>query len=145
MTPNPQQTASLLSSMLFGYLDATVWKAYKAPQLPLSELPPLCDSDHSKHLVRAAFPHLDPFAEEGSMAKNKASRKQKRSRRPLFFAVLKVFRKQVATVTLLLLDNFATLLSPYGLKQLLEYMGNGGKGATVKPWVWIASVRMSIP
>ncbi|KAG5644695.1 hypothetical protein DXG03_007918 [Asterophora parasitica] len=136
MPPNPEQTASWLSLLLFGFLDATIWKAYRAPHLPLSDLPPLADSDHSKNLVRAAFPHLDPHSEE---SKN-TSKAHRRPRRHIFLAVATVFKREIIVVTLLLLlNNAATLLSPYGLKQLLEYLGNRNS-ATVKPWVWIASL-----
>lgn len=133
MPPTPQQTASPLSLLLFGFLDATVWKAYRVPHLPLADLPPLADSDHGKNLVRTAFPILDPYLDGFARP----------HRRSIFWAVLYVFKKEVGIIILLLLaNNLATLLSPYGLKKLLEYMGNGGEGATVKPWVWIASVRL---
>ncbi|KAF8956143.1 P-loop containing nucleoside triphosphate hydrolase protein [Flammula alnicola] len=138
---NPSQTASWASLLLFGFLDSIVWKAYKMPNLPLTDLPPLADSDHSKYLVRAAFPHLDPHAEHDVVTKSRRSAKPKKPPRHIFFALAQVFRKDIITVTfLLLLNNAATLLSPYGLKKLLEYLGNGGEGATVKPWVWIASL-----
>ncbi|KAF8068839.1 P-loop containing nucleoside triphosphate hydrolase protein [Lyophyllum atratum] len=141
MPPNPEQTASWSSLLLFGFLDSTVWKAYKTPHLPLTDLPPLADSDHCKNLVRAAFPHLDPYAEDASNAKGNRPRRQRKPPRHIFLAVASVFRKDIITVIiLLLLNNVATLLSPYGLKQLLEYMENRGEGATVRPWVWIASL-----
>ncbi|GLB42122.1 putative P-loop containing nucleoside triphosphate hydrolase protein [Lyophyllum shimeji] len=144
MPPNPAQTASWLSLLLFQFLDTTVWKAYKIPHLPLTDLPPLADSDHSKNLVRAAFPHLDPYAEEDAEAKSVGTRKLGKPARNFFLAVLTVFRKDVITLTVLLvLFSITTLLSPYGLKQLLEYLGNGGEGATVKPWVWIASLFLA--
>jgi hypothetical protein len=141
MPANPSQTASWMSLLLFGYLDSIVWKAYKMPNIPLTDLPPLADSDHSKYLVRAAFPHLDPHAEHDVETKSRRSTKQKKRPRHIFFALVQVFRKDIITITfLLLLNNAATLLSPYGLKKLLEYLENGGKGATVRPWVWIASL-----
>lgn len=146
MPPNPAQTASWFSLLLFGYLDSIVWRAYKKPNLPLSDLPPLADSDHCKNLARAAFPHLDPHAEHDYLNKSRRPTRQKRPPGRIFFALLRVFRKDVITVTiLLLLNNVATLLSPYGLKKLLEYLGNNGEGATVKPWAWIASVFLSLP
>lgn len=145
MPPSPAQTASPLSLLLFSFLDATVWKAYGVPHLPLAQLPPLADSDHSKHLARVAFPHLDPYHGLGSPASNDgAAQPPKRllRRRSIVWAVILVFRKEVVIILLLLfLNTVATLLSPYGLKKLLEYMDNRGDGQTVKPWVWIASVR----
>lgn len=146
MPPSPVQTASPLSLLLFSFLDATVWKAYWVPHLPLAQLPPLADSDHSKHLVRAAFPHLDPYHGLDSVpaSKDDVAQPPKRSlrHRSVLWAVILVFRKEVLIILLLLfLNTVATLLSPYGLKKLLDYLDNGGEGQTVKPWVWIASVR----
>ncbi|KAG6830884.1 hypothetical protein H0H87_006879 [Tephrocybe sp. NHM501043] len=141
MAPNPSQTASYLSLTLFSYLDPTIWFAYKVPHLPITDLPPLADSDHSKNLVRVAFPHLDPFSEVNvGDGKGKRTR-TKKPPRSLFRAVITVFRKDLISVTFLLMGyNLASLLSPYGLKKLLEYLQSEGEGATVKPWVWIASL-----
>lgn len=142
MPPNPWQTASWLSLALFGYLDPTVWLAYKVPHLPLTDLPPLADSDHAKNLVRNAFPHLDPFSEVNVKGVVDTTPRQEKKARPLFRAILAVFHKEVISVTILLLAyNAASLLSPYGLKKLLEYLENR-EGAIVRPWVWIASVRL---
>ncbi|KAG6888553.1 hypothetical protein C0995_007425 [Termitomyces sp. Mi166 len=140
MPPNPSQTASWLSLTLFGYLDPAVWLAYKVPHLPLTDLPPLADSDHAKNLVRAAFPHLDPFSEVNIGGGTGTTPRQEKKARPIFRAILTVFRKDVISVTLLLLAyNAASLLSPYGLKKLLEYL-ESREEATVRPWVWIASL-----
>ncbi|KAG5725322.1 ATP-binding cassette transporter abc4, partial [Termitomyces sp. T112] len=140
MPPAPSQTASWLSLTLFGYLDPTVWLAYKVPHLPLTDLPPLADSDHAKNLVRAAFPYLDPFSEANVGEGTGTTPRVEKKARSIFRAILIVFSKDVLSVTLLLLAyNGASLLSPYGLKKLLEYLENR-EGATVKPWVWIASL-----
>ncbi|KAH0581470.1 hypothetical protein H2248_012549 [Termitomyces sp. 'cryptogamus'] len=140
MPPAPSQTASWLSLTLFGYLDPTVWLAYKVPHLPLTDLPPLADSDHAKNLVRAAFPYLDPFSEVNVGEGTGTTPRIEKKARSIFRAILIVFSKDVLSVTLLLLAyNGASLLSPYGLKKLLEYLENR-EGATVKPWVWIASL-----
>ncbi|KAF8068784.1 P-loop containing nucleoside triphosphate hydrolase protein [Lyophyllum atratum] len=138
LPPNPVQTASPLSLSLFSFLDGTVWKAYQVPHLPLSELPPLADSDHSKNLVRDAFPYLDPYAEGDAGTKHNSTRKKSSG---IVFAVLGVFRREFIVATLLLLlNNVVTLFSPYGLKRLLEHIESEGRGATVKPWVWVASL-----
>ncbi|KAF9469444.1 P-loop containing nucleoside triphosphate hydrolase protein [Collybia nuda] len=146
MTPNPEQTASPLSLLLFSFLDATVWKAYRVSHLPLAELPPLADSDHSKNLVRTAFPHLDPYPEDNSETKSSVLQLYRRNVRcrSFFWAVMSVFWKEAIVIVLLLVsNNIAMLLSPYGLKKLLEYMGSGGEGAVVRPWVWIASLFLA--
>ncbi|KAG6830594.1 hypothetical protein H0H92_015875 [Tricholoma furcatifolium] len=142
MPPNPSQTASILSLAIFQYLDPTVWLAYRVPHLPLTDLPPLADSDHSKHLIRAAFPHLDPFAEVNlGDGKGSTHKKEKRPPRSMILGVLTVFRKDVIVAALLLLLNNAfAIANPYGLKKLLEYLETNGEGATIRPWVWIASL-----
>ncbi|KAF9462732.1 P-loop containing nucleoside triphosphate hydrolase protein [Collybia nuda] len=146
--PSPEQTATPLSLLLFNFLDATVWKAYHVSHIPLAGLPFLADSDHSKHLVRAAFPHLDPYNNSAENFERQDGASQPFLRlsphRSIFGAVFTVFRKETIVVILLLLSNTAaTLLSPYGLKKLLEYMGSGGEGAIVKPWVWIGSLFLA--
>ncbi|KAG6849488.1 hypothetical protein H0H93_008015 [Arthromyces matolae] len=144
MPSNPWQTASWLSLALFSYLDPTVWLAYRAPHLPLTDLPPLADSDHAKNLVQAAFPHLDPFSEVNVGGGNGTTPRQALKKRPIFRTILAVFRKEVILVTFLLLaHNASTLLSPYGLQKLLEYLQSKGEGATVRPWVWIASLLLA--
>ncbi|KAG6907175.1 hypothetical protein DXG01_010261 [Tephrocybe rancida] len=88
------------------YLDPTVWLAYKVPHLLLTALPPLADSDHTKNLIRATFPHLDPFSEVKIVGgKGSISRKEKRPPHSIFRAVAIVFRRGVVCVTFLLLDN----------------------------------------
>jgi hypothetical protein len=54
--PNPEQTASILSSVFFSFLDRIVALAYQTPHLSFDQLPPLCDYDDMKHLKTWAFP-----------------------------------------------------------------------------------------
>ncbi|KAG6872990.1 hypothetical protein C0995_004366 [Termitomyces sp. Mi166 len=140
MPRNPEQTASIFSLTLFSFLDPTVWKAYKAQRTSLSDLPPLADSDRAKHLIRAAFPHLDPLAKPNISKKDTTSP----PRRHIFLAISIVFRKEIILAAFLLLCNItSTLTNPYGLKRLLEYLETKGEGATVKPWVWISSLCLA--
>lgn len=53
--PNPEQTTSLLSLAFYNFLDPVIFKAYRTPHLPVSELPPLADYDHGKNLVKRSF------------------------------------------------------------------------------------------
>ena len=123
--PVPEQTACLLSMMLYLWLDPTVYKAYKVPHLPLEDLPPLADYDSSSHLVKRAFKHLDPF--------------QTKSRRHLFFGLMTVFRKEYMVLALMLtIQNVTSFASPLGIKNLLRYLETDGVGATVRPWVWVS-------
>lgn len=42
--------------MLYGWMDPTVWKAYKQTHTKLDDLPPLADYDRTKNLVEWSFP-----------------------------------------------------------------------------------------
>ena len=42
--------------MLYGWMDPTVWKAYKQTHTKLEDLPPLADYDCTKNLVKQSFP-----------------------------------------------------------------------------------------
>ncbi|KAF9805643.1 hypothetical protein IEO21_08984 [Rhodonia placenta] len=76
--PHPEQTAPILSLMLFSWLDKLVMKAYRMPHLPVDELPPLADTDSAGNLVERAFKELDPL-----LVKD----------RHIGWGLLKVFRK----------------------------------------------------
>lgn len=54
--PPPEQTASILSMVLYTFLDPIVFTAYKMPHLPFDLLPPLADYDRAKSLVKRGFP-----------------------------------------------------------------------------------------
>ncbi|TFY57504.1 hypothetical protein EVJ58_g6979 [Rhodofomes roseus] len=122
--PHPEQTASLLSLIVYGWIDPTVWKAYRQPQMKLEDLPPLADYDRTKNLVQRGFPHLDPF--------------QTTKRRHFFWGLMRVFGKEYTVLGLMLaLRSVANLASPIGVNRLLNYIEQGGEGMTVRPWVWI--------
>lgn len=55
MEPNPEQTASILSRMVFNYMDAVVMSASRTSHLTLDELPPLPDTDSLKILESRTF------------------------------------------------------------------------------------------
>ncbi|KAI6136946.1 hypothetical protein F5141DRAFT_1077700 [Pisolithus sp. B1] len=124
---NPEQTASWLSFSLYTWLDPIVVKAQRVSHLSRDQLPPLADYDCARNLRKQSFPHLDAFA---------SKRKQR-----LFFGLMRVFRTEYATLTLLvILRVISTLAAPVGINKLLEYLETGGIGATVRPWVWIAVI-----
>ncbi|KAI1795060.1 hypothetical protein LXA43DRAFT_1080347 [Ganoderma leucocontextum] len=122
---NPEQTASILSMSVYTFLDGIIWKAYQVPHLPYEELPPLADYDRTKHLVKRSFPSLDPF--------------QVSKKRHLFWGLMTVFRRDYAVLSIsIILRVIATFTSPIGIYQLLQYLEHDGKGAVVRPWVWIS-------
>jgi hypothetical protein len=94
--PNPEQTASLLSLLIYTFLDPIVFLAYRMPHLPHDQLPPLADYDYAKNLSKKALPvcpfsrahhssthvslqRLDPFISE--------------SKSHIFFRLLRIFRE----------------------------------------------------
>jgi hypothetical protein len=54
--PNPEQTASILSLVLYTFLDPIIFLAYRIPHLSHDQLPPLSDYDYAKHLKAKSFP-----------------------------------------------------------------------------------------
>ncbi|PCH35071.1 hypothetical protein WOLCODRAFT_145639 [Wolfiporia cocos MD-104 SS10] len=124
MTPHPTQTASILSNILYTWLDSTVIEAQRVSHLDFDRLPPLADRDHSKILVKRSFSHLDPF--------------QTRSQRHIFWGLMRVFWTEYIVLCLMLISRtIAYLASPVGVNRLLNYLEHGGTGMTVRPWVWI--------
>ncbi|PCH33304.1 hypothetical protein WOLCODRAFT_135046 [Wolfiporia cocos MD-104 SS10] len=123
--PIPEQTASLISMMLYAWLDRTVYEAYQIPHLPVEKLPGLADYDSAKHLVKRGFKHLDPF--------------EVKKERHLFWGLMRVFRTEYLVLALMLTIQVITqFASPLGINNLLRYLENDGEGAFVRPWVWIS-------
>ncbi|PPQ74166.1 hypothetical protein CVT26_006770, partial [Gymnopilus dilepis] len=49
--PNPEQTASLFSFMVYSFLDPIIFEASRVPHLPYERLPPLADYDRAGYLT----------------------------------------------------------------------------------------------
>ncbi|KIK08096.1 hypothetical protein K443DRAFT_672979 [Laccaria amethystina LaAM-08-1] len=122
--PNVEQTACLFSTLVYTFLDTTVFKAYNVAHLPYDELPPLCDYDRSKVLTDKAFVHLDAF---------KGAKK-----RHLFFNLIRVFWKDyffaACGITGQAVFGFA---SPLAINRILNYLETRGADSFVRPWFWI--------
>lgn len=54
--PSPEQTASIASFCTYVWIEPTIWRAYRVPHLPASEIPPLCDYDETTHLIKRGYP-----------------------------------------------------------------------------------------
>ncbi|KAI9449922.1 hypothetical protein BJY52DRAFT_1215702 [Lactarius psammicola] len=122
---NSEQTASLLSMMLYTFLDPIVFLAYRVPHLSHDMLPPLADYDYTKNLVKRSFKHLDNFS--GG------------PRRHIFWGFMAVFRREYIQLAILVVIRvFSSLMAPLGMNQLLRYLETRGEGAVVRPWVWVA-------
>ncbi|KDQ18018.1 hypothetical protein BOTBODRAFT_155037 [Botryobasidium botryosum FD-172 SS1] len=125
---NAEQTASLLSFLLFTYLNPIIFQAYRDSSLPYDSLPPLADSDEAKYLVSQNLPKLDPFRRKGKP-------------RHLFWGLMEVFRGEyVLAAAYSTIGSFAGFISPLSLNALLLYIERRGEGATLRPWVWVAGL-----
>ncbi|KAI9434157.1 hypothetical protein H4582DRAFT_2081171 [Lactarius indigo] len=132
----PEQTASLLSMMLYTFLDPIVFLAYRVPHLSHDMLPPLADYDYTKNLVQRSFKaapsrllarHLDKFT--GG------------PKRHIFWGFMVVFRREYIQLAIfVVIKVFSTLMAPFGMNRLLRYLETRGEDAFVRPWVWIAYI-----
>ncbi|KAH9019331.1 hypothetical protein EDB83DRAFT_2528201 [Lactarius deliciosus] len=99
---NPEQTASLLSMMLYTFLDPIVFLAYRVPHLSHDMLPPLADYDYTRNL------HLDTFS--GGPGRH------------IFWGFMAVFRREYIQLAIfIVIKVFSTLMAPVGMNQLLRY------------------------
>ncbi|KAJ7919473.1 P-loop containing nucleoside triphosphate hydrolase protein [Mycena leptocephala] len=119
--PNPEQTASPLSLLLFSFLDPVILLAYKLPHLPYDLLPPLADSDSSEWLKKRGFPNIDTFS--GA------------SRHHIFFGIIKTFKKEYATILVMLLVYVVCAFSSPSAS--IGYLENGPADSAIRPLVWI--------
>ncbi|KAJ7462775.1 P-loop containing nucleoside triphosphate hydrolase protein [Mycena galericulata] len=121
--PNPEQTASIVSTVFYFFLDPIVFLAYRIPHLTHDQLPPLSDYDYTATLKAKNFKYL-----EASVS----------NKRHLFFGLLWTFRieylSMAGTIIIMALSNFA---SPIGINRLLDYLEHPDEAPSVKPWFWI--------
>ncbi|KAJ4482142.1 P-loop containing nucleoside triphosphate hydrolase protein [Lentinula aciculospora] len=126
-TPNPEQTASLLSLIFFTYLDSIVWKASKLPHLSTEALPLLSDQDQARVLQEKMFvslQHLDPLSGGGDQH--------------VFFNILRVFSADIASMSVALICNATTAFIPaIATNRLLIYLETRESGNDMIPWFWI--------
>ena len=54
-SPNPEETASIFSFLLYVFLDPMVWRAYRVPHLSYDQIPPLPYYDEVKHLIQESY------------------------------------------------------------------------------------------
>ncbi|KAF8139844.1 hypothetical protein EV363DRAFT_1444330 [Boletus edulis] len=127
--PHPEQTASWLSLLLYSWLNPLISVAYTSKHLTADTLPPLADYDHVAEIVSRNTLHLEP-------------REIRRTR--VFFGLMNVFLSEyVMVVFLVLIQVVLQLASPFALGQFLGYLETQGKGATIRPIVWILLLFLS--
>ncbi|KAH7340935.1 hypothetical protein B0J17DRAFT_612426 [Rhizoctonia solani] len=126
-TPNPEQTASLISLMLYNFLDPIVWAAYRTPKLDYEQLPPLADYDRASYLRHRGFDKLDPL--------------RRTKQRHLFWGLMEVFRKEYCIMAvMLIIKALMEFAGPVGIKYLLEYLQKKQTDEDlgyIRPWFWI--------
>ncbi|KAJ7456632.1 hypothetical protein FB451DRAFT_1048362 [Mycena latifolia] len=121
--PNPEQTASIISTIFYFFLDPIVFLAYRIPHLPHDQLPPLSDYDYTANLKAKNFKYLEVTTA---------------NKRHLFFGLLRVFRVEYLSMAVtMVLIAFCNFASPVGINRLLDYLENPDEEPTVKPWFWI--------
>ncbi|TFK34747.1 hypothetical protein BDQ12DRAFT_737985, partial [Crucibulum laeve] len=127
--PNAELTASLLSFLLYSFLDPVIFSASKVRHLSWSQLPPLTDSNRAKYLKQTAFPHIDTF--HGA------------KKRHLFFGLMRFYRWEYTVMALTIiaqvLFNFAP---PIAINRILVYLETNGADTNIRPWFWIVLLFM---
>ncbi|KAI0365043.1 P-loop containing nucleoside triphosphate hydrolase protein [Pilatotrama ljubarskyi] len=125
LEPHPEQTASLLSLLIYWYMEPTVWLAWRLPRLTFDMLSPLPDYDHLKNLVGRTFPRLDPM--------------RSKSRRHIALEFIRVFGVEVCNLAAMSITAVAAAFAaPISINQLLKYLESGREEVHIRPWFWIA-------
>ncbi|KAF8213507.1 P-loop containing nucleoside triphosphate hydrolase protein [Mycena galopus ATCC 62051] len=121
--PNPEQTASIVSTMFYFFLDPIVFLGYRVPHLSHDQLPPLADYDYAVNLKAKNFKYLEVSVS---------------NKRHLFFGLITTFRLEYITmIFIVIVMSCANFASPIGINRLLDYLEKPGEEPAVKPWFWI--------
>ena len=92
--PNPEQTASIFSLIVYTFLDPLVFEAYRVPHLSHERLPAIADYDHTEYLREKAFPVRTgdySFLVDDTDCTFKLLDSFKGARGHLFFRLIRVF------------------------------------------------------
>ncbi|KAJ6498479.1 hypothetical protein C8R47DRAFT_1212167 [Mycena vitilis] len=128
LPPNEEQTASLLSSYLFSFLDRLIYAANRnrGEKFKYEDLPALADYSYAEHLTRGSFGHLSEFS--GA------------PKRHILPGLLWTFRwRFLLALVYTSLCVPADYLSALGINRLLTYLARPADAA-VRPWVWILTL-----
>ncbi|KAL7413558.1 P-loop containing nucleoside triphosphate hydrolase protein [Mrakia frigida] len=131
--PTAEQTSSLFAILFFTFLDPLVFHAWSLPSLPFEDLPALGDHDKAVYLRTTMLFQLDPHSKDARAPKNK--------KRHLGWRILRVWWKEFAIKCVLsVLYVLLEFAAPLGVNRLLTYLEEEGKGAILKPWVYIVAI-----
>ncbi|QRV86004.1 ATP-binding cassette transporter abc4 [Ceratobasidium sp. AG-Ba] len=120
-TPNPEQTASIISLVSYQFMDPLVWSAYRGPKLEFDQLPPLADYDHASYLKQQHLDQLDPFKSP--------------SHPHLFWNLMRVFWKEYCIMAVMLVIRALTeFAGPLGLRFILKYLEDSSNAGPIRPW-----------
>ncbi|KAH9922615.1 uncharacterized protein B0H18DRAFT_1120791 [Fomitopsis serialis] len=123
--PPAEQTASILSLLLYNYLSPTVKLASHVEHLTIDMLPALADYDDAQNLMIRSMNEIDPF-------------RVKAKGRHLMWGLLRVFRMEWIVMAIVIsFDTTLEFISPLALRYILMYIETDGVGITVRPWFWI--------
>ncbi|KAF9522597.1 multidrug resistance-associated ABC transporter [Crepidotus variabilis] len=123
--PNPEQTASIFSLVVYSFLDSVILEAYRVPHLSHEKLPPLCDTDYSDKLTSDAAKYLDPFhgAEKG---------------RHIFWRLVYVLGWEYLGMALSIIAMvFASFASPVAVNRILYFLEQDDPDVNIRPWFWV--------
>ncbi|KAJ1305460.1 hypothetical protein OPQ81_000470 [Rhizoctonia solani] len=125
-TPNPEQTAPLISLITYTYLDSIIFASYRAPKLDYDELPPIADYDHAAILRQRGRDALDPMKGE------------RNRRRHVFWGLMQIFwREYLVMAVLATIKGVMNISGPLGIRFLLKYIENPSEPGYFRPWVWV--------
>ncbi|KAJ6535453.1 P-loop containing nucleoside triphosphate hydrolase protein [Mycena capillaripes] len=123
-----KQTASILSSYLFSFLDHLVYVTNKkrGQKFSYDDLPTLADYSYAHNLKKKSFPHIDEF--------------QGAKKRHIGFGLFWTFRYQfLLAFVYMVLAVPADYISALGINRLLTYLESPAD-AVFRPWVWILTL-----
>ncbi|KAG8713050.1 hypothetical protein FRC11_013442, partial [Ceratobasidium sp. 423] len=96
--PNPEETASVISLVLYDFMSPLIWTAYQSAKLNYDQLPPLAHYDRAEFLRQRSFPKLDPLSQPG---------------RYLYWGVVDVFWKEYCVMGgMIIIKVLAELAGP---------------------------------
>ncbi|KAF8309572.1 P-loop containing nucleoside triphosphate hydrolase protein [Clavulina sp. PMI_390] len=122
--PNPEQLASTASLISFSFMSSLIATSSKNPHIPFDLLPTLGDRDRAAYLNEFSRDYVRP-----SVAKRRGSFR---------WRLLTMWWRRFAVMFGWTFSRAVwAFLVPMSLNQILRIIETKGKGATLRPWVWI--------
>ncbi|KAI5122638.1 hypothetical protein M0805_008723 [Coniferiporia weirii] len=127
LTPDAQpcleDTSSLLSRYTYSFLDDIVFHAFRVPDITVADMPHMPERETIGMLGQKALAAFDPV---------------KVGKRNIFWGMMRLWKREYALLLFwLALTSAVEFTSPYGVKNLLEYLETGVSPHNVQAWIWI--------